>query len=700
MTHPLTPFFAPKGVALVGASSYPAKLSYGILQNMRSMGYTGGVYPVNPQYTEILGQRCYPDVIETPDPIDAAVVILPAPVIPGVLEACGRRGIRSVIIISGGFKEVGGQGSDLEAQCLEIARRYQMRLVGPNCVGIMDLFSGFNSTFIKGAPERGPIGFVSQSGAVCGGVVDFIVGKGIGFSTFISLGNEADLTETDMIEYLGQDENTRVIAAYVEAIRDGQRFIQVARQVARRKPIVLLKAGRTQAGAKAVSSHTGSLAGSHAAYQAAFRQAGVIEVQSAEELFDVSHALASQPLPAGNRVAIITNAGGPAALASDSLAINGLTLSDLSPETQANLRQGLVSSAQVSNPVDMLGGAEPREYAHALQHTLKDDNVDAVIAILVPQALVSPVGVAQAIVEQAKQGGKPVLSVIMGEQSVPAARLVLHQGGVPMYIFPEHAGRALGAMRLRREWLSMPIDPPKQSLQVDNALAARMLATPRRGVGIGEADTRPLLETYGIPVIPGAIANTAAGAAETAEKLGFPVALKIVSDDILHKSDAGGIRLNLGTPAEVETGFHEMLSKVRASHSQAKIDGVLVEKMASKGVEVIVGMKRDPNFGPLLMFGLGGIFVEIITDVAFRVAPLSRRDAVDMIAETRAGRMLKGLRGQPPADMEACVDVILRIAQFALDFPQVAEIEINPLLVLPAGQGAVALDGRIILTGA
>jgi acetyltransferase len=694
----LKPFFAAQGVAIIGASASPTKLSFGIVRNMTLYGFQGQIAPVNPKVDEILGLRCYDDIANVPDPVDLAVVVLPAPAIPQVLEDCGKRGIRAVTIISGGFKEVGEEGALLEKTCLEIARRHNMRLIGPNCVGTLDLYTGLNTTFIQGVPDKGGIGFVSQSGAVAGGVVDLIREKHIGFSNFSSLGNEADITETDVIEYLSDDPNTRVIACYVEMIKDGQRFMEVARKVSPRKPIVLLKAGRSQAGARAVSSHTGSLAGSYAAYKAAFEQCGVIEVDTVSELFDVAMALDTQPLPRGGRTVIITNAGGPAALASDSLAANNLQMADLLPETQAELRRHLNPAAQVANPIDMLGGADGPEFRVALSNALKDPGVDMAIPILVPQALVNPAVVAQAIIDSAKESDKPVVSCIMGEWSVGEARKLLHCNGVPMYPYPESAGKVLGAMLRYARWLEKPAALPGRLPGADREQVERLLVQAGGASTLGEALTRPVLAAYGIPVVAGQFVRSAAEAAAAADKIGYPVVMKIVSPDILHKSDVGGIKLNLSDAGAVRAAYGQMMSEIAAKLPSARLEGVLIEASAPKGQEVIVGMRRDPNFGPLMMFGLGGIYVELFGDVAFRVAPLSEADAREMIEKTRAGRLLTGFRGQIHADLDAVVDAILRLSQLAVDFPQIEEMEINPLLVLPRGQGALALDGRIILS--
>lgn len=696
MPFDLIPFFEPAGVAVIGASSNPRKLSHGILRNLINSSYTGGVYPVNPGAGEILGKPCFADIAAVPDPVELAVVVIPAAATPQTLEACGRRGIHAAIIISGGFKEVGSAGADLEGECLAIARRYSMRLIGPNCVGAMNLHNGLNTTFINGMPDEGGIGFLSQSGAICGGVVDMVHGKKVGFSHFLSLGNEVDVTETDIIEYLGADPRTRVIAAYVEQIRDGRRFLEVARRISQIKPIVLIKAGRSTAGARAVSSHTGSLAGSYTAYQAAFKQAGVIEVQTFAELFDVALAFDTQPIPAGKRSVIITNAGGPAALASDSLSANGFTLGDLSESTRNELRQHLNPAAQVGNPIDMLGGAEPADYELAVKVVLSDPQVDVVLPLLVPQALVDPAGVAQAIVDASNGSGKTVLACVVGDESVGAARLILQGNRIPMYTYPETMGTVLNAMSGYGSWREITHAQPQalQGIHKDEAVA--YLHSNRGVQSLGEAAARPLLQAYGIPVVQAAAAKSALEAAEVASKIGFPVVMKVISPDILHKSDVGGIRQNLASAEAVRSEYAKMMQDLQLKVPQARLEGVLIEQTAPRGQEVIVGMKRDAGFGPLLMFGLGGIYVELFKDVAFRVAPVTAEEAMQMIHETRAGQLLTGFRGQPKADLDAVVDCICRISRLALDFSEINEIEINPLMVFPEGQKALALDARVI----
>ncbi len=697
MNSSLTPFFKPQGVAILGASSKPNKLSYGILENLLKYNYQGGIYPVNPNAQEILGVKVYPELAQVPDPVDLAVIVLPVGMTLDTMQACAQRGIKAVIIITGGFREVGGEGAEIERKTLAFARKHGMRVIGPNCVGTMDMRSGLNTTFIKGMPPRGPIAFISQSGAVCGGVVDLILESEVGFSHFASLGNEMDVSDADMIAYFGDDPDVKVIAVYLEGVQNGVRFVEEARRVSRIKPIVMLKAGRNNAGARAVSSHTGSLAGSYAAYQAVFSQTGVLEVETLAELFNVAWALGTQKLPEGKRVAIATNAGGAAALLADNLSANGAELAELSADRQNRLRSKLNPSAQVANPVDMLGGAEPADYLWCLEQMMRDENVDVLAPVLVPQALVDPLGVAQAWAQAAGQTDKTMLTCLMGERSVREARAFLNRTGVPVYQFPDQVGPVLRAMRAYGEYLRKPIYKPVEPKKADENVVCTILKTNTSKAALGEFETRDLLEAYGIPNVPGGLAENAQQAVEIAEKVGFPVALKIVAEGVLHKSDAGGIILNLGDKVSVSAGFKQLLSRIRAQFPEASITGAMVEKMAPKGLEVIVGMRRDPTFGPMMMFGMGGTLVEQLKDISFRVAPLSAEDINEMVDSTIAGKLLKGVRGSALADIEAVQAVIAALRQLALDFPEIEEIEINPLVVYPQGQGALALDSRTVL---
>ncbi len=697
MPSSLTPFFDAKGVAILGASTNPKKLSYGILENLVSFGYKGEVYPVNPNATEILGRKAYASISDVPDPVELAVVVLPVTVIMETMKEIGERGIKAVVIITGGFRELGEEGAKVERAVKELAQSYGMRVVGPNCVGTIDVRTGLDSTFIKGLPPAGPIAFISQSGAICGGVIDLIINSRIGFSHFASLGNEMDVTETDMLEYFAEDEHAKVIAMYVEGIQDGSRFMEVARRVSQKKPIVFLKAGKNDAGAKAVSSHTGSLAGSYAAYQAALEQAGVIEVETISQLFNVAWALGTQPLPAGKRVAITTNAGGAAALAADSLSFNGFALAQISPEIQAKLRTKLNPSAQVSNPVDMLGSVSPEDYLWSLGNLDADEGVDVLLPILVPQSLVDTLGVAKSWVDVGKRTNKTLLSCMMGERSTLESEQYLNEGGVPVYAYPDEAGRVLKGMEQYKQLLNKPVFRPVEVKNVNYDKMAAGLALVKDAKAVGEYETRIMLEAYGIQNVPGDLASDVEEAAKIAEEVGYPVVMKIVSEDILHKSDSGGIALNIKNTEELCVEYEAMMARIDKNEPSARIRGVMVEKMAVKGLEVIVGMRRDPTFGPLMMFGLGGTMVELLKDISFKVAPLTSEDIDEMINSTLAGKLLKGYRGSAKADIEVVKETIARLSQLSLDSPEISEIEINPLIVYPEGQGAISLDSRAIL---
>ncbi|MGV8025034.1 MAG: acetate--CoA ligase family protein [Anaerolineaceae bacterium] len=689
-------FFEPKSVAIIGASSNPNKLSFGILKNLSQYGYKGNIYPINPKNDSILKYPCFESVDDVPGAIDLAVIILPAEAIPEVLIKCGEKGIKACIIISGGFKELGETGKQRELEIQEIAQRYGIRIIGPNCVGNINVYSGLNTTFIKGMPAKGGIGFISQSGAVCGGVVDHIVNEGIGFSHLLSLGNEMDVTETDMIDYLADDPNTSVIAAYVESIRDGVRFLKVASSVKKKKPIVLLKAGKSESGARAVSSHTGSLAGSQTAYSTAFKQAGVIEVCSLRSLLQTAMAFDFQPLPQNNRAVIFTNAGGPAALLSDSLDVHGLKLETISESMQQKLKQKLNPAAQTMNPIDMLGGASEEEYGYAIQVARDACDAGSLLPVLVPQALVNPIAVAESIIQATHDRKRTTLVCLVGKQSIGEAKKMLHQNRIPVYDFPEDVGEVLGAIQQYRLYQIEKSEIRTVEGKKRPSEAAAYLQQFHGKKQIGEAELRPFLEIYGIPNAAGVAAKSNDEAVMAAKRLGYPVVLKIISDEILHKSDVGGIRLNIKDGKDLSTAYRELICTIQKNAPQATIQGVMVEKMIEKGEEIIVGMKRDINFGPLLMIGMGGIYVEAFKDVSFRIAPIGENEIKKMISETVAGKILAGLRGIP-YDIEAVISIVKAISQISMDFPEIREIEINPLKVLPEGQGAVALDSRMIL---
>ncbi|HEY53544.1 MAG TPA: acetate--CoA ligase family protein [Caldilineae bacterium] len=694
----LTPFFSPRGVAVIGASATPGKLGYGVVRNLLQYGYQGGVYPVNPRAETILGRPCFPDIASVPDPVDLAVIIIPAPAVPAVLQDCAGRGIRAATILSGGFAETGRAGAERQAEISAIARAHDMRFIGPNCVGVLDAHSGLNTTFIEQMPDPGPIAFLSQSGAMGGALIDWARGQHIGLSHFSSLGNAADVTETDMIVALADDPNTTVITAYIEGVRNGADFMSAARRVTRSKPIIALKVGGTEAGARAVASHTASLAGADAAYRAAFAQCGVLQAHTAEDLFGIALGLAYQPPPRGDRVAIITNAGGPAAIAADALARSGLALPEPGETTHDALRSAFGPAPQLFNPIDLLGAASTAEFETAARILLESDQYDAILVVLVPNTANDPEGVADGLARASAGSDKPIYACYMGDVSIRAGRERLHQLRIPAYAFPENAARALGAARDWRRWLDEPVHLPEPVAPLPPAIRQtldRHLDSGRSA--LGETELYPLLEMLDFPLPPVALAHSPDEAVSFADQVGYPVVLKIASPDILHKSDVDGVRLNLTTAAEVAAAYADLLTQMQIARPGAQISGVLVQKMAGPGAEVIIGMRRDPTFGPMLMFGGGGVYVEALKDVAFRIAPLSRADARNMIAETVAGRLLAAPRGGPPGDIDAVAELILKVADLALAVPDLAEFELNPVIVHPAGGGVTTVDARAIL---
>jgi acetyltransferase len=681
----LEPFFNPRGVAVIGASRDPHKLGHGVVRNLIEYRYRGSIYPVNPVATEILGHACYPTIAEVPDPVDLAVVVVPAGIVADVLDQCGKRGIKHAIVVSGGFSETGPEGEAREVVLAQVAEKHGLRIVGPNCIGTIDTHHSVNTTFVVGMPQVGEIGFVSQSGAMCVAVIDWARGAGVGFSRIISLGNQADVNETEMLVAIAGDPQTRVITAYIEGVADGRAFMQAAEEAARRKPVVVLKAGQGASAAKAVASHTGALAGSAEAYDAAFHHSGVLRANTTEELFDWARALAWQPLPEGDRVAILSNAGGPAILAVDVIEAAGLRLAPLTDATREFLHPRLPAAASAENPVDVLAGSGPGTYAVALDALLSDPTVDAVIVIMAPNDWFLPASLAEVIAEAAEVHHKPVLASIMGLASVDQALTILHQRRVPNFAFPERAASTLAAMLARRRWLETPAELPVELTGVDQ-VAAR--------AALDQGDFAGLVAAYGIELPPTQMAVDANEAVRLAEEIGYQVALKLVSSDITHKSDVGGVVLNLADAEAVRAAFEAVITSARTAYPDATIEGVLVQKMVDKGQELIVGVRRDPQFGPLALVGRGGIEVELLRDVAMGVAPLTRSQAERMLDSTRTGVRLKGWRGSPPADRAAVLDAMLRLSQAACDFPEIAELEINPLYVLSAGQGAYAVDVR------
>jgi acetate---CoA ligase (ADP-forming) len=698
----LKPFFEPASVAVIGASANPAKLGYSVVRNLVEGGYLGPgkVYPINLEADEILGQKAYPSVADVPGEIDLAVIVIPYPHVPAALRECGEKGIRAVIVISAGFREAGPEGLERELELIDIARQYSIRLVGPNCLGIIDTFTPLNASFAAGMPPKGPMGFMSQSGALGTAVLDIALAGRLGLSKFVSLGNKADVSEIDLLKAWQDDPDTRVIMMYSEGLPNGQEFIETARQVSRHKPIVAIKSGVTQSGSRAVSSHTGSLAGSEQAYQAAFRQAGVLRVEAMETLFDIALAIGYQPALKGDRIAIVTNAGGPGILATDALEHAGLSLARFEIETIQALEQSLPDAASAANPVDVLGDARTDRYRFALEQVIADPNVDGLLVLLTPQAMTEIEATARAIGEIAQGTDKPVFGCFMGEKQVQPGIQALSDAGVPNYPFPERAARAFQAMAEYREIRVRP-DPEYRRFDADQGVVRQAIDSvlSEGRVSIGDFEAKDIMQAYGLRIPQSDLAPTVDEAVAIAERIGYPVVLKIASPDILHKTDVGGVRVGLSNAEAVRDAFELMVYRAQRYLPEARIWGCTVQEMVpSGGLEVLVGMNRDPQFGPLVTFGLGGIYVETLKDVTFRIAPLSVQEAGQMLSEIRAHALLEGVRGKPPVDTDAIIDTLLRISQLVTDFPEIAELDINPLVVYPRGQGAVAIDMRLILS--
>jgi len=685
---PLQAFFHPQGVAVIGASSKPNKLSYGVLHNLATHGYDGPIYPVNPKGDRILGLEVYASIGDVPDPVDLAVIILPPELSIQTLDACGERGIRAAVVVASGFGELGASGEEREAHLLEVAERYGMRIIGPNCIGVLDTTTRVDTTFLTTMPKRGGIGFASHSGAICGGTVDWANTVGFGFSRIISLGNQVDVNMADALASLAADPQTKVAMAYVEGLPHGREFVDVARALTAQKPLVVIKAGRTPSGTRAVASHTGALAGEDRAFEAACRRAGAVQVEDLEGMIDASLALSYRQPLSGCGIALLTNAGGPAAVGADALDRQGLHLVDLSDETQARLTDVCPPGTMTGNPIDMLGGAEPQHYQAALNVLFAAPEVDGILVTFVPQALTGPPEIAEAVSKAAGSVDKPVVCCIYGGREIHRAASILHGRAVPHYLTPARAAFGLGVLRRYHQIEAEETVELAAPSDIDQERAKDVL---ERDVGQQVLDAHAgaeLAAAYGLSVPSSDLVETAREAVTAANRIGYPVALKRVAPDVVHKSDVGGVALGLEDAQAVRAAFEGIVR----SGEQA-----FVQQMAPHGLEVIVGAQRDRQFGPLVMFGLGGVYVEVLEDVGFRLAPLSDGDARDMVMETAAGQLLGGVRGQPPRDIDAVVDAIRRIGQLMMDAPEICEIDLNPLIVGEAGEGAWAVDVRVAL---
>lgn len=675
----LDAFLKPGGIAILGASGDPGKLGYAVARNLVQSGYSGQIHLVNPRGGSLFDLPLYTKLEQVPDPVDLAVIIVPAPAAPEALREVGQRGIRAAILTSGGFRETGPEGALLEEQVIAVCQEYRIRLVGPNCVGMMDTHLPFDTTFLAPPmPRPGGIAFLSHSGAFCAAVIDWSRGQGFGFSTLISLGNQADLNETDLLPVIAADPHTKTICLYLETISNGRRFIETTQRISREKPIVVLKVGRTSAGQRAAASHTGALAGSDQALNAALAKTGVMRAASAEQLFDWAQALASYPPMQGKNIAILTSAGGPGVIASDALESSGLALANLPPVCEARLQALLPAAASAHNPVDMLASASPSQYAGCLEILLSEPAVDGVLVITLPPPNHRAEDIADALIPFIKAASKPVLIAQMGGANTASAHEHFVNAGIPVYPFPERAASALGVLQRRASFLAQApanLETPPHPAKTD------LPKSPEE-----------LLARYGINTTPLRLAQSANQAAELAAGMGFPLVAKIASPDILHKSDIGGVLLNLGSIEQVEHGYAQLIERAKFARPDARLDGITLQRQMGPGQEVILGALRDPQFGAMIMFGSGGVEAEGLKDVAFALAPLQRSDAENLIAQTWAGKKLDGYRSIAPADKNAVIEALVKLSNLAVDHDEITEIEINPLRVL--SDGAIALDIR------
>jgi len=697
----LEALLTPTSIAVIGASRKPGKVGHEIVANLVDAGFKGEIVPVNPACKEILGLTCYQDLGEHGGKIDLAVIAIPTKAVRGAVERSIRAGAQAVVIITAGFKEVGEEGALLERELADLCTSRGVRLLGPNCLGLINTHHRMNASFANRMPEVGNISIISQSGALCTAILDWAAARHLGLAKLISIGNKADLDETDFLTAFARDDESKVIVGYLESIVSGDAFVRAAEAAASVKPVVVMKAGTTESGGKAASSHTGS----HIAYGAAFKRSGIIRAETFEALFDYATALAMQPVPKGDRVAIITNAGGPGIMAADAVENAGLHVATLGDGTATALRAKLPAAASVGNPIDVLGDADPERYATAVKAAQEDEAVDAIIVILAPQALTSPAETALAVAERVRIAGsdlssspKPVLAAFMGGEDVMPGRYELVASGLPDYPAPERAVAALKAMLEYANWCRRP---PRAVTRfpVNRRRVERIIARHLRigRLQVSEAKAKEILRAYDFAVPEGRLCSSVEEAMEVAKRVGYPVVMKISSPDVIHKSDIGGVRLGISNAEEVRDAFDLMVLRVNRKIPEARIEGVYVEKMCPSGREVIIGMKRDQQFGPMLMFGLGGIFVEVMKDVTFHLAPITADEAMQMLMGTRSYALLKGTRGHAGVDLKAVAGTLQRVSQLATDFPQIAELDINPLIVGEMGTEPAVADARITL---
>jgi len=699
----LKPIFAPESIAVIGATDRPGSVGRAVMENLIHGDFTGGVYPVNKRSRFIHSIRTYPSILDIPDPVDLGIVIVPSPAVEEVVEQAAQKGVKGVIVITAGFKEIGGVGVEREERLKQKLAKLNISLIGPNCLGIINTNPdvSMNASFSRAMPKNGRIAVISQSGALCTAIMDYAAGHNIGFSKFVSFGNKADVDEIDLLSFLKDDPDTDVIVMYLEDITDGRRFLETAREInwQYRKPMLAMKSGRSPKGALAASSHTGALAGSDAAYDAIFQQSGIQRMNNLGEVFDAAIAFARQPLPKGNRVAIITNAGGPGIMTVDAADRFNLELAELKEDTKAQLASFLPPTANLNNPVDIIGDADYKRYENAIRTVLKDENVSGSIVIMAPQAITDILQTAE-ILPRATHGiKKPVLCVFMGIVDVSEGVRYLESHGFPNYFLGEQAIQAMASMVRFASRMTIPgREVITYEVETDQAreFIKKTLKT-EDSVYLPQTEANALLSYYGFPVLEGGKVARKEEIGSLLDRIGFPVAMKIDSPDVVHKFDAGGVILKIKSVAEAEDAFRKIIENVKKRCPEARITGVRIEQMAKKGVEVILGANRDPKFGPMVMAGLGGTYVELMKDVTFRLAPMWKRSAYRMLESLKMYPLLKGIRGMPASDIQAVEECILRLSQLMTEQPEVSELDINPLIVYPEGRGCVVADSRIVL---
>jgi len=687
-------FFYPKSVAVIGAAREEGKVGHSILKNLIDAGFDGEIVPVNPNANEILGLKAYPTIKK----VDLVVIAVPAKVVPSVLQEAGRAGIKASIIISAGFRESGAEGAKLETEVKDIARRYGIRIVGPNCLGIISTNANLNASFASEYPSKGVISLISQSGALCTSFLDWAANESLGFDKFVSVGNKADITEAELLNYIARHPSTSIVALYLEGIDNGREFMQVSSEIARFTPTIALKSGRTDVGAKAASSHTGALAGSDATYDAAFKQSGIIRVDSIDELFDAAKVFSHCAVPANSAVGIITNAGGPGVLASDACAKHGISLANFTIDTVEALRGKLPPGSNLYNPVDILGDAQPQRYMDTLQTMLADQNVGTIIVLLTPQAMTDPEETAGKIVQLSSRAAKPIITSFIGGRELSTALEMLKRGKVANFASPEAAIRAASNLIKFRE-----IETSKESGSTPHIMGQKRAALLRiesvqkqRRTLLTEEEGRHVLQAYGIKAPRERLVTARERVIQATKEIGYPVVMKVSSLDIAHKTDIGGVITGINTDSAAKNAFDQIYANVNKRMPQARIDGIIIQEMVY-GEEVIVGVTCDPQFGPFITFGLGGLYVEVLKDVSHRIAPITFREAKKMISEIKSYPILLGARGRKALDVDAIADVILRVSQISQDFAEVQEVEINPLIVQESG--CYAADALVVIQG-